>query len=271
MGEEKNSGQDFIVTDDLLGEFKDHPVFEQFKGRPVQEVFKSYDHAHKLTADRLTLPVGKNDRPEVWEKVYDALGRPKDPSGYQFQKPELPGGLQYDPGLERAFAKVCHEAGILPRQAQALFNFYNSHVVEELKVSMAERDTAYGRGHDEIHEKFGNETDLALKMANRMLHTFGGTPEEIDYIAQNYGNDPKLIALLARVGMTTREDSLVKGEKAERYDGKDSAISLKKQILTDKNHPLHEAYFDKRHPRHQEAIDTVLRLNTLLHGGGGEE
>lgn len=266
---QNNSGQgahDIIIDDNVLGEFKDNPALQNLKGQNIGKLFKGLDNAHKLTAGKVPLPHGKLDTPENWEKVYDALGRPKDPGSYQFRKAELPPGWRHDNALEQAFRAEAHRLGLSTKQAGALHDYFLNQVQGAFDEMEAERDRAYGEAHAAIHEVFGNETDLALRLANRMLHTFGGSPEEVQYIADNYGNDPKLVALLARVGMQTREDTLVKGEKHDRFDNRGSAASLKKAILYDKNHPLHDAYTDKKHPYHDEAVQRMLELNTLLHG-----
>jgi len=269
MEDQSNSGQGqgFIVTDDNLGEFKDHPAFQSFKGQPIGKVLKSIDNAHRLTEGQIVLPKGKNDTPENWAQVWDKLGRPESPDHYQFVKPRLPEGLSYDSKLERAFAAECHRLGILPKQAQGLFNFYNRQATEAVDAYVAERDQAYGKGHAALCEMFPDQNiDRVIKIANDMLCRFGGSPEEVNSIAQEYGNDPNLIALLYKIGSTNLEDTLVKGEKVERFDSKASALAEKKRIMYDKDHPLNEAYLKSAHPRHREAVETVLQLNTLLHG-----
>ncbi len=261
------AGREIIVDDQILGEHADNPALESFKGRPIRDLLKSYDNANRFLADKAVLPKGKNDTPENWEAVFDKLGRPKDATGYAFQKPDLPPGMRYDAGLERAFAAKCHELGVLPKQAQGLFQFYQNQVIEAADAWLQERDQAYGKGHEELVRRFGSGTvDRVLKIANDTLCRFGGTPAEVQYIVENYGNDPDLIALLYRIGSSNFEDALVKGERIDPFDGKGSAEALKKAILYDKNHPLNEAYTDKRHPRHKEAVDAVTHLNTLLVG-----
>ncbi len=268
--EDQSSGQGsqgFIVTDEVLGEYKDHPAVQSFKGQPIGKILKSIENAHRLIEGQIVLPKGKNDTPENWAQVWDKLGRPESPDHYQFVKPRLPEGLRYDSRLERAFAAKCHELGVLPKQAQGLFNFYNRQAAEAVDAYMAAREQGYGRGHDALVEMFpGENIDRVIKIANDILCRFGGSPEDVQAIVEEYGNDAKLIALLYKIGSTNLEDTLVKGEKVERFDSKASALAEKKRIMYDKEHPLNEAYLKSTHPRHREAVETVLQLNTLLHG-----
>ncbi len=270
MEDQGNSGNqgahDIIIDDNVLGEFKDHPAFQSFKGQPIGKVLKSIDNAHRLTEGQIVLPKGKNDTPENWDRLYDKLGRPKDASGYVFDKRDLPPGLRHDKGLERAFAAECHKLGILPKQARALHEFYSKQVEGAADAWLQDRDKQYGEAHAYLHEQHGNNVDLVIREANRVLCQFGGTPEEVQAIVEEYGNNPALINVLYNVGKMMAEAPLVKGEKLDRFDNRGSAASLKKAILYDKNHPLNAAYTDKKHPYHDEAVKKVLELNTLLHG-----
>lgn len=260
--------QPITINADVLGEYKDNPIFKPFEGKPVQEVFKSFVNAQQLIGgEKITLPTGKNDTPEYWQQVFDRLGRPKDADGYQFEKPQLPEGLAYNEDLEKKFKKVCHEAGILPKQAATLYKFYNDLVVESFAANKTALDGQYEKASAKMKETFGAKADEAVGLANRVLQTFGGAPEDIEYIATNYGNDPVITAMLARIGQQTREDALVKGEKATFDLDAAGAKQRKMDILTNKENPLNAAYLDKKHIRHNEAVETVLKLNEIIMAG----
>lgn len=233
----------------------------------LPSLVKSYISAQSMIgAEKIALPAGKNDTPEYWNQVFDKLGRPKNPDGYSFERPPLPEGLSYNEELEKGFKKVCHELGLLPRQAQGLYKFYNDLVMQEFQNAAGSADRAYEDGEKKIREIFGGKADEAIQLANRVFKTFGGSPEEVAAMAQRYGNDPLVVAMLARIGQGMREDSLVRGEKADfELTGKD-AEAKKRDILYNKDNPLNAAYLDKKHPRHQEALDTVMRLNEIALG-----
>ncbi len=249
----------------IPAELAQDPSIANIKDLP--SLVKSYISAQSMVgAEKIALPSGKNDTPEYWNQIYDKLGRPKDPEGYQFDKPPLPDGLAYNDGLEKSFKKACHELGILPKQAQGLFKFYNDFVLESYKAASEASERAYEEGEKKVREIFGSKADEAILGANRVLKTFGGSPEEVAAVAERYGNDPLIVAMLARIERGLREDALVRGEKPDtELTGRD-AEAKKKDILYNKNNPLHEAYVDKKHPRHQEALDTVMRLNDIILG-----
>lgn len=267
QGGQGPGGRDIIIDDGVLGEYANEPAFDAFRGKSLRDVCRSLENAQKFLADKTVVPKGVNDRPEVWEALYSKLGRPETPDGYQFAKPKLPAGLQYDTGLERAFARECHRLGILPKQAQKLFEFYNAQVTEALNTELGRQERAYGEGHDALARMFpGEDPSRVAKIANDVLLRVAADRDEVNYIVQNYGNNPSIIGLLYRIGQSNAETPLVKGEKAPRFDDAGSAAAEKKAILHDKSHPLHEAYFDKRHPQHRHAVQKVTDLNTLLVG-----
>ena len=246
-------------------EYAQDPSLANIKDLP--SLVKGFISAQSMIgAEKIALPAGKNDTPEYWNQVFDKLGRPKSPDGYTFERPRIPEGMAYNEELEKSFKKVCHELGILPRQAQGLYKFYNDLAVQEFQNAAGAMDRAYADGEKKIREIFGDKADEAVQLANRVFKTFGGSPEEVAALSQRCGNDPLVVAMLARIGQNMREDALVRGEKADfELTGKD-AEAKKRDILYNKDNPLNAAYLDKKHPRHQEALDTVMRLNEIILG-----
>jgi hypothetical protein len=263
-------GQSWNVTAEVLGEHAANPVFKAFEGKPVGEVFKAYSNAQSLIgAKGIIEPTGKNDTPEYWNSVFDRLGRPKDAKGYNIpiDKTKLPEGLSINDKRLDGFREVAHQAGLLPKQVEAIFNWHMGEVQADYKGIQEQQGKAYEEGMAKLTQMYGGRTDEIVQTANKVLKQFGGTPQEIQDFAAKYGNDPGITSFLARVGVSMRESALVRGEKVSfDMDPKD-AKSRKNDIMTNKQNPLNEAYFKKNHPRHAEAVDEVQRLNKQLAGG----
>jgi hypothetical protein len=224
-----------------------------------------------IGAEKIALPAGKNDTPEYWSQVFDKLGRPKDPDGYQVKLPgedKIPEGIEINEERLKGFKKLAHEVGLLPGQVQKLIDWHMGEVLKDYQAFSADSEKAYEAGVAAMRERFGAKADEMVDVANRVLKTFGGSPEEISLIAENYGNDPLITGLLAQIGVSMRESSLVRGERPS-FDLNANDAKLRKQdILSNKQNPLNEAYFNKRHPRHEEAVKEVMRLNEVLSMGG---
>lgn len=224
-----------------------------------------------IGAEKLALPMGKNDTPEYWGQVFDKLGRPKDPDGYTIKIPEadkLPKGIEVNADRLKGFKSLAHEIGLLPGQVEKLFSWHMGEVLKDFEGYRGSSEKAYESALTEINKRFGAKADEMVQVANRVLQTFGGSPEEQSMISERYGNDPLITGLLAQIGLSMRESALVRGERPSFDLNANDAMSKKKDILGNKENPLHAAYLDKRNPRHKEAVDEVLRLNEIVAGGG---
>ena len=250
-----------LAQDPSLASIKDFP-----------SLVKGYISAQSMVgAEKIALPAGKNDTPEYWNQVFDKLGRPKDPDGYQVKLPgedKIPQGIQINEERLKGFKKLAHEVGLLPGQVQKLIDWHMGEVLRDYQAFSANSEKAYEAGSAAMRERFGAKAEEMIDVANRVLKTFGGSPEEISLIAEKYGNDPLITGLLAQIGASMRESSLVRGERPS-FDLNANDAKLRKQdIMTNKQNPLNEAYFNKRHPRHEEAVKEVMRLNEVISMGG---
>lgn len=250
-----------LAQDPSLASIKDFP-----------SLVKGYISAQSMIgAEKIALPAGKNDTPEYWSQVFDKLGRPKDPDGYQVKLPgedKIPKGIQVNEERLKGFKTLAHEVGLLPGQVQKLIDWHMGEVLRDYQAFSADSEKAYEAGVAAMRERFGAKADEMVDVANRVLKTFGGSPEEVALISERYGNDPLITGLLAQIGNSMRESSLVRGERPS-FDMNAGDAKVKKQdILTNKQNPLNEAYFNKRHPRHDEAVKEVTRLNEVISSGG---
>ena len=100
---DNQNAQSLTINSELLGEFKDDPVFKPFEGKRLGDVFKSYKHAQTLVgAEKIPIPAGKLNTPENWNYVMDKLGRPKSADGYKLEA-NLPEGFPKDEKLTEGY------------------------------------------------------------------------------------------------------------------------------------------------------------------------
>lgn len=170
--------------------------------------------------------------------------------------PVAPAGGPQEPDDLAAFQQLCQEKGIMPQHAQTFYEIVQ-------KAVDAEQDAAFERGNQELAKLWGNKKDEYLDLANKVLKTFIGSPEELNAICEEYGNDPRLIKLLVNIGNNMRADMLARGAEASFDMSPTAARAKAHDILRNKDNPLNEAYFKKSHPRHQNAVDEVTRLNGI--------
>ena len=263
----KPGNQPLTINAELLGEFKDDPVFKPFEGKGLGDVFKSYKHAQTLVgAEKIPIPAGKLNTPENWNYVMDKLGRPKSADGYKLEA-NLPEGFPKDEKLTAGFKQVAHYLGLLPWQAEGLYKFYNDAQVEAFKEIEAQMSSQAEKTEAALMAELGTKQkyDEFVRGADAALQRFGGSPEDIAAFSEKFGNDPIAVKILGNVAKAMMEDAAIRGDKNFDLFGEDAAAKVK-NIMEDKANPLYEAYWSASHPQHQHAVDEVARLMETVHG-----
>ena len=259
--------QPLTINAELLGEFKDDPVFKPFEGKGLGDVFKSYKHAQTLVgAEKIPIPAGKLNTPENWNYVMDKLGRPKSADGYKLEA-NLPDGFPTDEKLTAGFKQVAHYLGLLPWQAEGLYKFYNDAQVEAFKEIEAQMSSQAEKTEAALMAELGTKQkyDEFVRGADAALQRFGGSPEDIAAFSEKFGNDPIAVKILGNVAKAMMEDAAVRGDKNFDLFGEDAA-SKAKDIMSNPENALYKAYHDNAHPQHQHVVDEVYRLMSAIHG-----
>lgn len=250
-----------FIPDDL----KMDQSFGPFQGKEVGEVLRSFVNAQRMIgSDKVIVPAGKNDTPEVWGGLFDKLGRPQNSEGYKFEIPQLPAGMAVDPNLEKSFKEVSHFLGLLPWQSEGLYKFYNDHTsraFQDYKTNVeGARSQALADAEVALKTEYGAKYDDKILLAKRVIRTYGGTPEETAKFVDRFGNDPMVIKTLVKLGELISEDKLISGEKPDWDLAGDEARKKAVDIMSNDSNPLHKAYLDKANPQHDEAVRQVETL-----------
>jgi DNA-binding ferritin-like protein (Dps family) len=259
--------QPLTINAELLGEFKDDPVFKPFEGKVLGDVFKSYKHAQTLVgAEKIPIPAGKLNTPENWAYVMDKLGRPKSADGYKLEA-NLPDGFPTDEKLTAGFKQAAHYLGLLPWQAEGLFKFYNDAQVQAFQQIEADMTAQAEKTEAALMAELGTKQkyDDFVRGADAALQRFGGSPEDIAAFSEKFGNDPIAVKILGNVAKAMMEDAAVRGDKNFDLFGEDAA-SKAKDIMSNPENALYKAYHDNAHPQHHHVVDEVFRLMSAIHG-----
>jgi hypothetical protein len=256
----------------LPEKFKADPNFRDIKS--FDGLLESFVGARKLVGldkgQRLALP-NDNDKPEAWDAVYTALGRPEKADGYQIPKP--PEGQQYSEGdkaFQSAVIPVLHKAGVTQRQLAAIVPEWNAMQAAAaakekettdaaMKTSADALKTEWGGAYD---TKVGDATDAAayldgeLKLGGALTKAF----ERTDAAGNRLGNDPAILKMMAFYGKQMREDGLLgKGNVAGQAEF--SPAEAKQQIAAlEGDGAFMKSYRDKKAPGHADAVAKMKSL-----------
>ena len=146
----------FAIPDD----YKDRGWAEKIKSN--DDLFKAYDNAQSLIGKRPAGIPSQDASDDEWNQFYKAMGRPDEPN-YQFTDPEgLPEGFDPTPFKEQA-AKILHEAGLTPKQADKVYNEYLKMELESTgsqQEQSAEQQKALDEQYDQLtKEHFGEDAE----------------------------------------------------------------------------------------------------------------
>jgi hypothetical protein len=248
----------------LPEDLREEPSFIDFKGESIEDIVsklgKSYYSTKKLVgADKgaiLKIPSSEDDA-DGWGEIYDKIGRPEAPEGYELDK--LVGDSDFiDKDGLAEITKIAHENGVSKKAMQAIIGKY----VEQASGAGAASDEQVEqtlRGYDDaLAKEWGSAKDEKLKKIQAVVNKFADDDFK-NAVVDNpvIFEHPSVARFLDKVfsgmsedagldgGQTTSEGAMTPPEaKAElaRMEG-DSAT---RKILLDSGDPRHDELVQKR-------------------------
>jgi len=250
-------------NENLAPEIKDHPCMSSFTS--YEDVCKSYVGAQSLIGvDKI--PVPKDEKDENWGVVYNRLGRPEKPEGYKMEEvKDLPEGFKVTDESVKEYMNVAHQHGLSQKQAAGLYDFYIKQQGSQYGSALKGVADAAEATSKALRVEYGAAYDGQIALANKTLQHLAG--EDSKELAAKYGNDPKFIKMMVKVGNDMSEDIL--GTGAPRPGAMTPAAALKEAnaMLGDASSALNNAL----HPEHKAAVQRYTELNQLAHPGTEED
>jgi hypothetical protein len=145
-------------------------------------ILHSYQNLEKVFgADKagrtVMLPKDANDKAAI-DAIYDKLGRPKSPDGYQI---DLPNGA--DPGFANAARGWFHKAGLTADQAKAVTESYKA-----LELDAVQRvQTEHAQQVEGLQKEWGAQFDRKVEVAKAALKAAGITEAQTKAVESALG------------------------------------------------------------------------------------
>jgi len=168
--------------------------FVEAKGlKSAEQAVKSYREAEKFLGapkDKLLRwPDELNE--ETLAPIYDKLGRPESPEGYEFLKTKEGQVTEFG----KNFGELSHKTGLSVDQSKAIFEWAQS---QEQAMQEAEAQ-ALEVSKSELKQEWGQNYDKNLSLARHGAKEFGVSEEDINSLEQVLGHK-KTMELFARAG-----------------------------------------------------------------------
>jgi hypothetical protein len=253
------SGNDFLGM--IPEELRQHPSLSPIKD--VENLARSYVNAQRLIgADKIPMPVNPSD--EDLDRIYNRLGRPETPDGYQIS----PDGNIVTEDLAKDFADFSHKLRLTPEQAQGIMDYYRSSV-EQTSAGSAEQAEQFRQTTEEaLKSEWGRAYDQKLTQAVNAAKEFSN-PEIFDLQLSDgsrLGDNPDFIKTFANIAdfrqTVTSEDTVAENASSNVMTPKQAQAEID-AIMRDKSH----AYWDgKNTVGHTEAIQRMQELMGMVHG-----
>lgn len=243
----------------LPDDIKNSPTMSKFT--TLEGLAKSYVNLEKqFGADKIVIP--KEGDAEGWAKAYDALGRPKEPSAYEFKPVQLPEGMQYDTALEDKFRPVAHNLGLTQKQAQGMRDWFAANQGEAFTATNQQHAQEREAATNELKRELGNAYEGTQKAAEAALLAYAGK-DAVDAMKKNgMIDDPFMIRVFGKIGRETLGEDKLKASGAVTEDAPDQL----KARITEFRVKHNAALYDKTHAEHNMRVEELTALTTRLHG-----
>lgn len=267
---EGNPGNPAPQDTPFYSTFEDENVRTWAEGKgfkSVEQAVRSGMHAEKMIgvpADRL-VKIPQEGDVQGQDEFYRKLGRPQEPSQYEFKLPE---GAAMDEAFAGSMKEVFHKAGLTPQQAQAISEAYGSFMVEDSSKSQEEYEQATQVQEAQLQKDWGEGYDRMLGLAKQTVAELGIPGEAIDGIESVMGYS-ETMKLVADIGKRLLEDNFA-GEGTRTGFGSNmtpaEAKNAWEEFKADQGNVA--ALMDRKNPGHDLAMKRKSELFALMYPNG---
>jgi hypothetical protein len=221
--------------------------------------------AGKFSSRGVVIP--DSDDPEEWGKVYQKLGRPEAPNGYEFNHIDA-NKLDDESKSVLDFVKEsAFKHGLSRKQLQGFVSEYDAKMEELGKAQEVQMQRTVDQQVGELKEKWGNAWDQKVAMVQAASKKFGIEGDKLNALEHTVGFVP-MMEVLSEIGEYLGEDSFVQGS-----GGDSSQVYTPKQALTElKEVQADPDYLDKtKNPnRHKMLREKARDLYAMAYPGSKE-
>lgn len=269
-------------TDQIPEEYRNEACLANVKD--MNAFVKSYVHAQKELGVRVRVP-GPDASDEVKaefakkmeaagyaptpnftdpkskDEIYNKLGRPETPEGYDASIPEEVGALVNETQL-KDYRELAHKIGLSKDQAKALLEYDINRTMQTMDGSKEVAATA-------LKSEWGDAFDTRLNLAKEGLNHFASKhPDAVAAIKSGpAGNNPVVLMMAAELGRLYKESGIVVGNRNINYGlTPDEARARIQEVMGNASHPYH----NDSDTKHWAAVEDVEKLYKAAYPDSGQ-
>lgn len=175
------------------------------------ELATGYKNLEKLLGgEKIPMPKGADDA-EGWNRVYDALGRPKSADEYKLPVPEGDSGE-----FAKAAAGKFHELGITAQQAEQLAAWYNEMGQSALQAQTQQSSQKVEQDLSALKGEWGTAWDENINLGQRAAREFGLDQAKLTAIENAMGTG-EMLKFMARIGRGLTEHNFEGGKSTQSF------------------------------------------------------
>lgn len=253
------SGNDFLTM--IPEDIREHPSFGPIKD--VENLARSYVNAQRLIgSEKIPMPVNPTD--EDLDNIYNRLGRPEAPEGYEIKAD----GNVITEDVAQQYADIAHQLRLTPQQAQGVLEYYRSSVANSADQMQQMVADQANNTEAELRREWGNNYDSKIAAASNVAREFAGDDVLGMQLSDGtlVGNHPAFIKAFAAMAdfktTVTSEDTINESASSHGLSPKQAQAEID-AIMGDQTHP----YWDQKNPIAREAaVKRMSELMGMLHG-----
>ena len=197
----------------LPEDLQQHPSIA--KAEKPEDFIRQAINAEKLVGvdPNRVLTVPQEGDTDGFRSALYKLGLPETTEDYKIAPPvDKDGnpieGFGLDTELAKGFVTKAHEAGVMPKQAEALYHWFTGEAQGQMQQQAQKAEETFNQNIATLKEQWGDNYDGNIGLADFAAKKLGITDKVND---AGLGHDPDVLGALAQVGKLLSEDHEVGG------------------------------------------------------------
>lgn len=180
--------------------------------KALLESYRNLEKFKGASEDRLlTLP--EDQLPENMGEVWNRLGRPESPEGYEI---ELPEGVNVDETRLNSMRELAHSKGVSKDAFQEFARLDAEQQVAQQKAFEEQAASELRQQETELKNEWGSKYDESVFMAEKGMREMGMSQDQVDAMKYSLGYDTTM-KFFNKVASAMGEKALAEGEKRSDF------------------------------------------------------